>query len=89
MSLPGFVHPYDREVELGHGVRAVWFTAGGIGILHACKTIYEKQLMLAPALRIGEGHTVECEDPLTVSPSVLCPDCGLHGYVRVGRWEPC
>lgn len=31
--------------------------------------------------------TVESENPLTLSPSVLCRVCGDHGFVRAGRWE--
>lgn len=27
------------------------------------------------------------EDPLTIDPSILCPDCGTHGFVRAGRWQ--
>ena len=30
--------------------------------------------------------TVECDEPLTLSPSVLCRICGDHGFVRNGRW---
>lgn len=30
--------------------------------------------------------TVEQEDPLTLSPSVLCTQCGNHGWVREGKW---
>lgn len=30
---------------------------------------------------------VESWEPLTVSPSLLC-NCGDHGFVRSGRWEP-
>lgn len=30
--------------------------------------------------------TVEADEPLTLSPSVLCRSCGDHGYVRAGRW---
>lgn len=26
--------------------------------------------------------------PLTLSPSVLCPRCGDHGWVRDGKWIP-
>lgn len=29
---------------------------------------------------------VEKEDPLTLSPSVLCMRCGDHGFVRDGKW---
>lgn len=29
------------------------------------------------------------EDPLTLSPSLACQNCGHHGFIRSGRWEPC
>lgn len=29
---------------------------------------------------------IEQEDPLTLSPSLLCRACGDHGFVRGGRW---
>ena len=36
--------------------------------------------------------TVESLEPLTLSPSIRCsPDkggCGIHGYIREGRWVP-
>jgi len=36
---------------------------------------------------------VESLEPLTISPSILMsPDkggCGLHGFIRGGRWEGC
>ncbi len=34
----------------------------------------------------GARWTVEQEDPLTLSPSILRRECGLHGYIRDGRW---
>lgn len=27
-------------------------------------------------------------DPLTLSPSILCRGCGLHGFIREGKWVP-
>lgn len=39
--------------------------------------------------RSFEGITawkVESEEPLTLSPSVLCRTCGDHGFVRGGKW---
>lgn len=27
--------------------------------------------------------------PLTISPSILCRECGFHGFLRAGRWESC
>jgi hypothetical protein len=29
---------------------------------------------------------VESDDPLTLSPSILCRACGDHGFVRGGKW---
>lgn len=29
---------------------------------------------------------IEAEEPLTLSPSLLCRVCGDHGFVRGGRW---
>jgi len=29
---------------------------------------------------------VESIDPLTLSPSLLCGQCGDHGFIRGGRW---
>jgi Family of unknown function (DUF6527) len=37
----------------------------------------------------GQGRpswVIEKEDPLTLSPSVLCTTCGHHGFIREGRW---
>ena len=31
--------------------------------------------------------TVECLQPLTLSPSVAC-SCGDHGFVKDGKWVP-
>lgn len=35
----------------------------------------------------GPTWTVESEDPLTISPSILC-SCGDHGFIKEGRWVP-
>lgn len=34
------------------------------------------------------GWKVESEDPLTLSPSLLCRICGHHGFIRAGKWVP-
>jgi hypothetical protein len=37
--------------------------------------------------QLGERPTwtVECWEPLTISPSLLC-HCGDHGFIRSGQW---
>ena len=29
---------------------------------------------------------IETEEPITISPSILCRSCGDHGFVRNGKW---
>lgn len=29
---------------------------------------------------------IEAEEPLTLSPSILCTTCGHHGWIRDGKW---
>lgn len=57
-------------------------------IAHICRVIDDHhRVRCAPALH--PAHRVEWRsDGLWISPSILCPDCGLHGYVSANRWEP-
>ena len=32
--------------------------------------------------------TVQSWNPLTLTPSLVCQDCGDHGFVREGKWVP-
>ena len=32
--------------------------------------------------------TMESEEPLSLTPSLLCTTCGEHGFVRDGKWVP-
>lgn len=36
----------------------------------------------------GQGWTVLSDEPLTLSPSLLCKLCGHHGFIRDGKWVP-
>jgi hypothetical protein len=35
-----------------------------------------------------QGWDVLSEEPLTLAPSLLCQQCGDHGWVRDGKWQP-
>lgn len=39
----------------------------------------------APEMQMWVLEQVE---PLTLSPSLLCTQCGHHGFIRDGRWVP-
>jgi len=36
-----------------------------------------------------DGWTVESVEPLTLSQSLLCKQCGHHGHIIGGKWVPC
>lgn len=36
---------------------------------------------------LSDTHQVaETDDGVTVSPSLLCPDCSLHGWIHSSKW---
>lgn len=35
-----------------------------------------------------DGWKLESEQPLTMSPSLLCRGCQCHGFIRDGKWVP-
>lgn len=85
--------PFARSVVIGAlpggpQVRALFYEDGRVGIEHRCKVVDDTQIICAPLLQLDGGHSITSEDPLTVTPSIACGDCGLHGFIRDGRWVP-
>jgi hypothetical protein len=79
----------ESTVELDLGISILFMTDGCIRVAHNCKLIGPgERIRCAPALMIGQGHTVVTRDPLTIVASILCTDCGLHGFVTNGEWIP-
>lgn len=82
-------------VEVAPGVSLVRYPGGAVRVRHRCNRGGRGggEVICAPAL--SPGHVVTwppamtdgCHKP-TVSPSILCSDCGLHGFVRDGEWSP-
>lgn len=80
-----FIAPFGaRYVPEGeHAGGIVWHTHAN-GLLCGGAVLFAED-----PERLGRPvWTVESWDPLTISPSVLA-GCGLHGYIREGRWESC
>lgn len=42
----------------------------------------------APGDWRGARWQLQQKDPLTIHPSILCHNCGLHGHIKQGRWVP-
>lgn len=77
--------------------RLLTYPDGTVRFEHRCDLRGRGVIICAPALQIGNGHTVTWApnnypgyeglfDVPTVTPSILCPDCGTHGFITNGRW---
>lgn len=85
----------DRT-DLGHGVSYSWVSNQSgkrIGIIewHVCQDPDGELSGGGVYFEMpGDGPRwqLESQDPLTISPSVLCVRCGLHGFIKDGRWLP-
>lgn len=55
---------------------------------HRCDRGERGTVICAPALQLDGGHRIVAFHPLTIEPSILCPDCRTHGFIRDGRWVP-
>ena len=66
---------------------------------HECKPLDVSQLDAETAdwylekraqpreLPLGDGGwQLVNHDPLTITPSILCGECGLHGFITDGQW---
>ena len=89
---------YDREVVLTPDLRMLHYPEtyefeGGWKLAHPCLSgtpgsPERMAITIAVALTPGkQGHRVTQEDPLTITPSLHCTACGLHGYVEYGTWR--
>lgn len=79
----------NQSIDLGSGIieaeiRFIGGRAEGIYYEHVCKNG-----AIGPGwIPLTGPHkwTIEQLDPLTLSPSLLCPICGHHGFIRNGKW---
>lgn len=87
----------NEEMDLGHGhtfAPILDQTDRLVGWLHThpdARDPSAKPCQSFCAVRAGFGpdvHEVVAAKPLTLSPSLKCRVCGVHGYVRDGKWEP-
>ena len=76
----------DRVCESGP-VRLLGYPDGTYRVAHRCDRGDRGIIRCAPEL--GDGHRVDWSGKWpTVTPSIACPDCGLHGFMTYGAWHP-
>lgn len=79
--------------EAGHGVKIQYrklimedgHVVSGVAYWHDCPKGHHGGYA---NLNGPDPWTLISEDPLTISPSLLCPACGHHGFVRDSKWVP-
>lgn len=69
----------------------------GVIVFHPHKKIPGKECIAGITFDIPETQRlkdpgarwqVQSWDPLTLSPSLLCLECGDHGFIQNGKWVP-
>lgn len=78
---------WTRRVELGDDKAILLYDDGVARFAHRCDRGDRGVVLCSPLLQIGNGHTIVQADPLTIRASILCEDCGTHGWVTDGAWE--
>lgn len=91
---PGWVRA-DVVGDGTHSFRLLWWSGTKIGFEHLCDRGQRGVIVCAPLLtNVGQpgGHHITWSllgsgrMAPTVRASILCPDCGIHGFVTDGRW---
>lgn len=85
---PGWIRADVIANLLGPTYRLLTYEDGAVRFEHRCDRGERGTIICAPALQIGQGHTLTCggDGRPTVRASISCPDCGTHGWVTDGRW---
>lgn len=82
----------DFQRDLGHGIKLLLaenntVLPNEIFVEHICQVYLDYDYCVAAHL--NNNHMITCiEGIYDVVPSVRCNKCGLHGYIRKGRWIP-
>lgn len=75
MAEPTFEAPFE-----GAGDSGLYFR-----FAHDCSN-GRRWIDTIPLSGAPHGWNLVQREPLTVSPSLLCPNCGTHGFITDGRW---
>lgn len=90
-----WTHSAFIEHTAGPSYRLLFYSDTEIGFEHRCDRRERGTIICAPRLTAVNqpgGHQLTWStdqggrEVPTVRASVLCPDCGTHGFITAGRW---
>lgn len=83
------VYDHDFVRSEDHGVvQTLWYADGSVGIRHVCHRSRDGLTVIAaPRLQLDNGHHIASTEPVTITPSIACDDCGLHGFLITSVWR--
>ena len=88
LSEPGWVRSVSVPHALGPSYRVLFYADGSARFEHRCDRGERGVIIAAPLLQLANGgHRIVQDEPLTIAPSILCADCGTHGFITEGRWR--
>lgn len=80
---------YFESIDCGR-VQILRYPDGAVRVRHECHRPRDNRTLIhAPMLQLDGGHTITSGSPITVTPSILCEDCGMHGFLTNGTWLGC
>jgi hypothetical protein len=90
-----FIEDEQRRVQVADDMALVYDGRASDGVHwrwdHLCSEFddpVEGRVRKRIASWLARGHVVASEEPLTIEGSLRCGACGLHGWVRDGKWVP-
>lgn len=93
---PGWNVSVNIRNEDGPDFRLLFYPdPSEVRFLHQCDRSHRDAGIIVCAPRLTDvnqpgGHQITgMRHAPTVRASILCDDCGTHGFITDGRWEPC
>lgn len=81
------IHMTSRDDDVTYGI-LLWHNRPGGGPCYSSggSILFDiPQNVHVPDTSVWQ---VEHENPLSLNPSLRCPECGDHGWIIDGRWAP-
>ena len=83
----GWIDSVFIKNATGPSYRLLFYKDGSVRFEHRCDRGDRGVIICAPRLQLEGGHVLTRGPLLTVTPSILCSDCGTHGVIADSRWS--